>query len=705
MDEGAIEPSISPGERASIRLTSPRGRSTLLPDMTDRPNPREELERLRAEVHRHNYLYHVLDRPEIEDAEYDTLFRRLVALEAKHPEWITPDSPTQRVGAAPADVLAPAAHGVPMLSLDNAFSEGELRAFDERMRALLNQDAVRYVAEPKLDGLSVELVYVDGRLTLGSTRGDGWTGEDVTANLRTIHTVPLRLRSEGGPLPPRLEVRGEVYIEKAAFDQLNRRREADGLEPYANPRNLAAGSLRQLDSRVTAERPLRMYCYDVGRAEGIRFESQVELLTVLPSFGLAVNPLYAVCETFDDVAAFYRRIQSLRESLPYETDGIVVKIDRFDLRRTAGFASRSPRWAIAGKFPAEQGATRLVDILVSVGRTGVLTPVAVLDPVRVRGVEITSATLHNEDEIRDKGILIGDRVIVQRAGDVIPQIVGPVSGERTGAERPFVMPKTCPVCRSPVVRLEGEAAHRCLNTACPARIRQSILHFVSRGALDVERLGPKLVDQLVDRGLVSRPGDVFHLDRDALIGLDHMGPKSSDALVAALEAAKTVSLARLLYGLGIPEVGAHTAAILASHYGTLECLIKASQSDLLGVPEVGPQTSEAIVDFFANEENRRTVTELLEVGLRIEAPPTSPATEGPLAGKRFVFTGTLASMTRDEAGRRAAAQGGVVVDSVSSKTDYVVAGASPGSKEKKARDLGIPILSEDDFLALLSRHE
>ncbi len=687
-------------------MTTSSGRSTLFPDMTDTPNPREELERLRALIDRHNYLYHVLDRPEIEDAAYDALFRRLVLLESEHPEWITPDSPTRRVGAAPADVLAAATHGVPMLSLDNAFSEDELRAFDARMRALLNQDAIRYVAEPKLDGLSVELVYVDGRLTLGSTRGDGLTGEDVTANLRTIRAIPLRLRAEGRPLPARLEVRGEVYIEKASFHRLNRRREADGLEPYANPRNLAAGSLRQLDSRVTAERPLRMYCYDAGRADGIRFESQVELLTVLPSFGLPVNPLYAVCQTFDDVTAFYRKIQSLRESLPYETDGIVVKIDRFDLRREAGFASRSPRWAIAGKFPAEQGVTRLLDIQVSVGRTGVLTPVAVLEPVRVRGVEITSATLHNEDEVRDKGILIGDRVIVQRAGDVIPQIVGPLPDERTGSERPFAMPTTCPVCGSPVVRLDGEAAHRCLNTACPARIRQSILHFVSRGALDVERLGPKLVDQLVDRGLVSRPGDVFRLDRDTLIGLDRMGPKSSQALVTALEAAKTVPLARLLYGLGIPEVGAHTAAILAHHYGTLERLAGASPTDLMAVPEVGPQTSEAVVDFFANEENRRTIAELLEVGLRIQASAhLDPTPDGPLAGKRFVFTGALASMTRDEAGRRAAAQGAVVVDSVSSKTDYVVAGADPGSKEKKARKLGITVLSEDAFLALLSRHE
>ncbi|MDD5220825.1 MAG: NAD-dependent DNA ligase LigA, partial [Candidatus Bipolaricaulis sp.] len=630
------------------------------------------------------------------------LFRRLVALEAEHPEWVTPDSPTQRVGAPPADALVPASHALPMLSLDNAFSEEELRAFDERVRGLVRDDAVRYVAEPKLDGLSVELVYENGRFVLGSTRGDGFTGENVTANLRTVRAIPLRLRSDSAPPPARLEVRGEVYIEKVALQQLNRRREGEGLAPYANPRNLAAGSLRQLDSRVTADRPLRMYCYDIGRVEGLHLESQLELLTVLPTFGLPVNPLYALCETFDEVVAFYRKVQSLRESLPYETDGIVVKIDRFDLRREAGSVSRSPRWAIAGKFPAEQGVTRLLDIQVSVGRTGALTPVAVLEPVRVRGVEITSATLHNEDEIRDLGLRIGDRVIVQRAGDVIPQIVGPIPEERTGAERAFVMPSMCPVCASPVVRLEGEAARRCLNTACPARIRQSILHFVSRGALDVDRLGPKLVDQLVGCGAVTRPGDVFRLDRETLLGLDRMGPTSADALLAALDAAKSVSLPRLLYALGIPEVGSHTAEILAKRYGTLERVIQAAESDLLEVPDVGPATAEAIVDFFANEENRRTIAQLLEVGVRVEASSAASPTTGALTGKRFVFTGTLASLTREEAGRRATVKGASVSDSVSSKTDYVVAGAGPGSKAEKARELGIPVLSEQEFLALVS---
>jgi len=688
--------------RALALLDNPWRPVHPLLDMTFTRGLREELERLRSELARHNYLYHVLDRPEIEDAEYDALFRRLLALEAEHPEWITPDSPSQRVGAPPAETLVPASHALPMLSLDNAFSEEELRAFDERVRGLVRRDDVRYLAEPKLDGLSVELVYENGRLALGSTRGDGLTGENVTANLRTIHAIPLRLRADGGPPPPRLEVRGEVYIEKAAFEELNRRREGDGLAPYANPRNLAAGSLRQLDSRITAERPLRMYCYDVGRVEGLRLESQLELLSVLPTFGLPVNPLYALCETFDEVIAFYHKVQSLRESLPYETDGIVVKIDRFDLRREAGSVSRSPRWAIAGKFPAEQGVTRLLDIQVSVGRTGVLTPIAVLEPVRVRGVEITSATLHNEDEIRDTGLLIGDRVIVQRAGDVIPQIVGPIPEERTGDERPFVMPSTCPVCASPVVRLEGEAARRCLNTACPARIRQSILHFVSRGALDVDRLGPKLVDQLVGRGLVTRPGDIFRLHRDTLLGLDRMGPASSDALLAALDSAKSVSLSRLLYALGIPEVGSHTAEILAQRYGTLERIIQATESDLLGVPDVGPATAEAIVDFFANEENRRTIAQLLEVGLQVQGSSAAPPATGELSGKRFVFTGTLATLTREEAGRRAMAKGASASDSVSSKTDYVVAGANAGSKEKKARELGIPVLSEEEFLALTS---
>jgi DNA ligase (NAD+) len=677
--------------------------ATLSLKVTEMSDDRQELEQLRREIAHHNVRYHVLDRPAISDAEYDSLFRRLLLLEQEHPEWISPDSPTQRVGATPAREFAQVVHRVPMLSLSNAYSEEELREFDQRMRALLDEEAIVYVAEPKLDGLSVELVYEHGLLTRGSTRGDGTTGEDVTANLRTIRSIPLRLDPAGGD-PALLEVRGEVYIEKGAFRAVNERRAGDGLPLFANPRNLAAGSLRQLDPRATAERPLRMACYDVGAADGVTFTSQRELLAALPRFGLPINPLYATCSSPEDIIAFYRRMQDERDSLPYETDGIVIKIDRFDLRRLAGTVSRSPRWAIAGKFPAERAVTRLVDILISVGRTGVLTPVASLEPVRVRGVEISSATLHNEDDIRTKDIRIGDRVVVQRAGDVIPQVVASLPELRDGAERPFSMPASCPSCGARIVRLEGETASRCLNTACPARIKQSIGHFTSKGALDVDGLGGKLVDQLVERGLVTRLGDLFRLDRETLAALDRMGPTSAAHLVRALDQARSVSLARLLYGLGIPEVGATTARLLAQHAGSLDRLAQRSRDELVAIPTIGPRTAGAVVDFFANEENRRTLADLVAAGLRIEVEPASTgAPSGALVGKQFVFTGTLSTMTRDEATRRVQSLGGSVSASVSRRTDYVVAGSEQGSKADAARSLGLPLLSEGEFLDLLDR--
>ena len=671
--------------------------------MTAVPAARQELERLRREIAHHNVMYHVLDGPEISDAEYDSLFRRLLQLELEHPEWISPDSPTQRVGAVPAREFAQIAHHVPMLSLSNAYSEEELREFDQRMRTLLDEGAIAYVAEPKLDGLSGELVYEHGLLTRGSTRGDGTTGEDVTANLRTIRSIPLRLDDAGG-VPALLEVRGEVYIEKDAFRVVNERRAADGLPLFANPRNLAAGSLRQLDPRVTAERPLRMACYDVGAADGVTLISQRELLATLPRFGLPVNPLYAACSSPEDIIAFYRKMQDERDSLPYETDGVVIKIDRFDLRRLVGTVSRSPRWAIAGKFPAERAVTRLVDILISVGRTGVLTPVASLEPVRVRGVEIASATLHNEDDIRTKDIRIGDQVVVQRAGDVIPQIVASLPELRNGGERQFFMPASCPSCGARIVRLEGEAASRCLNTACPARIKQSVWHFASKGALDVDGLGGKLVDQLVEKRLVTRLGDLFRLDCETLAALERMGPTSAAHLVHALDRARSVSLARLLYGLGIPEVGATTAVLLAQHAGSLNRLTQMSRDELEAIPTVGPRTAGAVVDFFANEENRRTLADLLAAGLRIEAEPgATGAPGGALTGKRFAFTGTLSTMTRDEAARRVQTLGASVSASVSRRTDYVVAGDEQGSKADTARSLGLAILSEREFLDLLDR--
>ena len=662
---------------------------------------RKELERLRREIARYNVSYHVLDRPEISDAEYDSLFLRLLELERLHPEWVTPDSPTQRVGATPAAEFAAVEHRVPMLSLANAYSEEELRDYDRRMCALLGEPSIVYVSEPKLDGLSVELVYEKGSLVRGSTRGDGTVGEDVTANLRTIRSIPLRL-AEADPVPELLEVRGEVYIEKTAFRAVNERRARDGQPLFANPRNLAAGSLRQLDPRVTAERALRMACYDVGTAVGLTLSTQQELLATLPRFGLPVNPLFAVCASPDDVTAFYRRMQKERDALPYETDGVVVKIDRFDLRRASGTVSRSPRWAIAGKFPAERAVTRLRDIVISVGRTGILTPVASLDPVRVHGVEISSATLHNEDDIRAKDLRVGDRVVVQRAGDVIPQIVASLPELRDGSESVFAMPTRCPACGSRVVRLEAEAAWRCFNTTCPARIKQSIGHFASKGALDIDGLGCKLIDQLVERGLVARLGDLFRLDRDTFAALDRMGPKSADNLVQAIHRARTVPLARLLYGLGIPEVGATTADLLAQHAGSLKRLSQTQREELVTIPTIGPRTAETVVDYFANEENQKTLADLLAVGLTIESPTLLDSrSQGLLAGKRFVFTGTLATLTRDEAAARVQQLGAVVAGSVSQKTDYVVAGSDPGTKADMARSLGIPLLTESKFLTLL----
>lgn len=664
---------------------------------------RAEIEKLREEIRHHNYLYYVLDQPEISDAEYDALFRRLQELEAQHPELVTPDSPTQRVGAPPAEGFATVTHAVPMRSLSNAFDADELREFDRRVRKILDTDRVTYVAEPKLDGLSVELVYRDGVLVQGSTRGDGVTGEDVTANLRTIKSIPLRLRPIDGRVPPLFEARGEVYIDKADFLRLNQAREKEGLSLFANPRNLAAGSLRQLDPKVTASRPLKFFGYDIGRIEGIEIQTQEELLRTLPKLGIRANPLYTVCDGIEEAIAFYEEMGKTREELPYEADGVVVKVNDFAARRILGEIARSPRWAIAGKFPAEQGITQVKDIIVQVGRTGALTPVAVLEPVRVRGVEISRATLHNEDEVRRKDIRIGDTVVVQRAGDVIPEVVRPLPERRTGKEREFRMPDRCPVCGSKVVRVPGEAAHRCPNISCPARIKESILHFVSKGGFDIDGIGEKLVDQLVDKGIVRKVSDLFHLDKETLVGLERMGEKSAENLLAAIEKSKKIDLPKFLFALGISEVGEHTAEVLAQHFGSLERLMDASADDLLEVPEIGPATAQAIVDFFGNPENRALIAELQKAGVRIAAEKAQ-ASEA-LAGKKFVFTGTLSTMTRAEAGARVKRLGATVSASVSRKTDYVVVGENPGSKADRARALGVRMLTEDEFLDLLSQYE
>jgi DNA ligase (NAD+) len=667
------------------------------------PDVQREIEALREEIRRHDILYYVHARPEITDAEYDLLFRRLVDLESAHPHLVTADSPTQRVGAAPADGFASVPHAIPMLSLANAFGVDEIHAFDRRVRQALSGETVTYVAEPKLDGLSVELVYEDGVLVRGSTRGDGTTGEDVTANLRTIRGVPLRLRSEGAR-PGLLEVRGEVYVERAALLELNEERRQAGLEPFANPRNLAAGSLRQLDPEVTAGRPLRFFAYDQGRVEGLGIASQQELLTVLPELGIPVNPRYAVCAGIEDAITFYEALLANREELSYEADGVVIKVDAFSAREELGQVSRSPRWAIAAKFPAEQGVTRLEDIVVHVGRTGALTPTAVLEPVRVRGVEIRSASLHNEDEIARKDLRIGDTVIIQRAGDVIPQVMGPIPERRDGTERRFVMPDRCPSCGHRVVREEGAVARRCVNLSCPARLKESVWHFVSRGGLDVDGLGVKLIEQLVDRDLVRRVSDIFALDEETLVGLERMGTRSAANLLAALEHSKAVSLPRLLFALGIPEVGEHAARSLAAAFGDLERISKASREELEAIPDIGPRTAEGIRSFFADSSNRELIDALRGAGV-IPEPISADVADARFEGMRFVLTGALTGMTRDEAKERIVALGGQVTADVSAKTSYVVVGERAGSKRERAVELGVPTLSESEFLALLEGDE
>lgn len=664
------------------------------------PDVRARIEALRAEIHRHNYLYHVLDRPQISDAEYDRLFRELVELEARYPELVTPDSPTQRAGAPPADEFRPVPHAIPMLSLQNCFSERELQEWDDRVRRMLGGEPVLYVCEPKLDGLSVELVYEDGVFVVGSTRGDGRVGEDVTANLRTIRQLPLRLFPVGLVVPRLLEVRGEVYMEKAAFERLNEERTRRGEPPFANPRNAAAGSLRQLDPRITAQRPLKLFCYHVGRVEGITIETQDQLLRSLADLGLPVNPRWKLCRELAEVVAYYRTLLAQRDEVPYATDGMVVKVNDFAQRARLGEVARAPRWAIAYKFPAQEATTRVQEIAVQVGRTGTLTPVAHLDPVEISGVTVSRATLHNEDEVRRKDVRVGDWVVVRRAGDVIPEIVRSLPERRTGGEQEFQMPHRCPVCHGPVVRLENEAAHRCENLSCPARIREAILHYASRRAADIQGLGDKLVDRLVATGPVQRISDLYRLRKEDLLTVERMGEKSAQNLLDQIERSKGISLPRLIYALGIPHVGERAAEVLAERFPSLEALAHAPTHDLTAIRGVGPEIAASIAAFFGNEENRRLVDELAEAGIDPRAPV---ARDGPLSGKVFVFTGALAGLTREEARRIVEDLGGRVGSAVSRGVDYVVVGEDPGTKLTRARELGIPVLSESEFRALIAR--
>lgn len=656
---------------------------------------------LRQAIDLHNHRYHVLDAPSISDAEYDRLFRRLLELEAAHPELADPGSPSQRVGAPPADTFETVRHTLPMLSLNNAMGEDELREFDERTRRFLKTDKlVEYVAEPKLDGLAIELVYLSGELTVASTRGDGINGENVTANVKTIRSVPLRLRHERGApaIPSRLEVRGEVIFPKAAFRALNEARAKRGEPLFANPRNAAAGSLRQLDSRITATRPLDMFCYAPGEVTGAAFKSHWHFLESLRSWGLKTNALNTICLGADAVVDYHRKMAQERPDLPYDVDGVVAKVNSFALQRQLGEVSRSPRWAIAFKFKAQQGRTRVKAIVPSVGRTGTITPTAELEPVAVGGVTISNASLHNMDEVERKDVRIGDTVIIERAGDVIPYVVEVITSERTGKERKFRMPVSCPVCGSKVVREEGAAAYRCIGMSCPAKLRESVRHFASKHALNIDGLGDKLVAQLIDTGLVTNAADLYDLSKEQLVDLERMADKSAQNIVDAISGSKHTTLARFINGLGIPQVGEHMAEVLAEHFGSIEALQQASEEELLAVRDVGPETAREIRAFFALKQNQAVIKRLVAAGVH----PTVErrARTGKLAGKTFVLTGAL-SVPRDQVARDIEVHGGRVTSTVSKNTDYVVVGEEAGSKLDKARKLGITTLDEQALRRLL----
>ena len=660
-------------------------------------NPAARAEELRAQLRDASHRYYVLDAPTLSDAEYDRLFRELEQLEADHPDLITPDSPTRRVGAAPSEKFAKVTHRRQMMSLANAMTEDEFLEFDARVHRLFGDEPLRYVVEPKLDGLAVTLRYENGRLVQGATRGDGLTGEDVTANLRTIKMVPLQL---GGRPPAVFEARGEVFINKRDFVRMNEEREKAGEPTFVNPRNCAAGSLRQLDPRITAQRPLSIFFYEVGETPGLTFATHWEKLALLRELGLRTNPENALCESLPEVKEKYRRMLAMRHELPYEIDGSVVKVDSEDQRRRLGAVSRTPRWAIAYKFPAEEEATTVEDIFVSVGRTGALTPVAALKPVHVGGVTVSRATLHNEDELRRKDVRVGDRVFLRRAGDVIPEIVRVILESRPAGSRPWEMPKQCPACGTPVVREAGEAITRCPNPTCPAKSVSRLRHFASRLAMDIEGLGVETSIQLTETGLVKTPADLYRLTYDQLVGLDRFADLSARNLLAAIEASKKRPLRHVIYALGIRMVGEATAVALARRFGSLEALMNASVEDLQSVRDVGPEVARQIHDFLALPGQREMIGQLLAAGVSPE-PEAAAAAAGSLAGKTVVLTGTLAQYSREAAKAEIERRGGRVSGSVSRKTDLVVAGGDAGSKLKKAQELGVRVVDEDGFRELL----
>jgi DNA ligase (NAD+) len=661
------------------------------------------IEALREQIRHHLHQYFALDAPEISDEAYDALVQELRELEAAHPELITPDSPTQRVGAPPSATFPAVTHPYPMLSLANAFTEEDLRAWHRRVVAALGEGGVRieFVCELKMDGAAVSLVYEHGAFTRGATRGDGVRGEDITPNLRQVKSLPSRLRAGDTPVPGFAEFRGEVFLPTGELDRVNEERARADQPPFANARNAAAGSLRQLDPAVTASRQLGLFAYQVGAVPGVRFRTHFEALRWAESLGMPVNPHVRRFETLDDVLRYIDEWQARRGTLEYGTDGVVVKVDSLDQQAELGATSQAPRWAIAYKFPAEEAETRVADIWVSVGRTGAITPVAELEPVRVSGVIVRRAGLHNEDELRRKDVRIGDRVIVRRAGEVIPEIVRVLTDRRTGDEREFQMPSVCPICGSPVERRPGEAVARCTGGAvCPAQVLSRLIHFASRGGVNIDGLGPKLLQQLLDRGLIADAADLYRLTTDQLVELERMADKSAENVIAAIDASRHPPAARLLNALGIRHVGEHVAELLAARFPTLEALASASADDVAAVPGVGPTIAQSVVEFFARPEMQALVHKLRRVG--VEPAPPEAAVAGPLAGRTFVFTGTLASMSRRDAAARVAALGGTVAEAAGKQTDYLVAGEEPGSKLARAQKAGVRVLDEAGFLTLLA---
>ncbi|WP_085505282.1 NAD-dependent DNA ligase LigA [Thalassobacillus devorans] len=660
---------------------------------------KQKLESLREQLDRYNYEYHVEDNPSVSDYEYDMKMRELIELEEKFPELITPDSPSQRVGGPPLDAFMKVQHNVPMLSLGNAFNEEELRDFDRRARGGVEED-IEYVCELKIDGLAVSLTYEDGLFVRGATRGDGTTGEDITKNLRTIRNIPLRLKENHS-----LEVRGEAYMPKKSFLALNEEKEANGDEPFANPRNAAAGSLRQLDPKIAAKRNLDIFLYGVGEWEGNPLESHSERLEKLEELGLKTNPEWKKCKDIDEVIDYVNGWVEHRMDLDYEIDGIVIKVDRLDQQETLGFTAKSPRWAIAYKFPAEEAITHLKDIELSVGRTGAVTPTAILEPVKVAGTTVQRASLHNEDLIKEKDIRIGDTVVIKKAGDIIPEVVRVLTEERSGDEEPYAMPEECPECGSELVRLEEEVALRCINPNCPAQLREGLIHFVSRNAMNIDGLGEKVIAQLFKENLIATIADLYKLDRDELLKLERMGEKSVDNLLRAIDASKDNSLERLLFGLGIRYVGSKAAKTLAEAFETMDNLQDASYEDLTAINEIGEKMADSIYRYFDEPKVQSLLTELKELGLNMEykgRKKSDQPSDSPFMDKTIVLTGKMESYSRSEAKKLVEELGGKITGSISKKTDLLIAGEDAGSKYDKAKDLGVEIWDEETFKQALN---